>query len=119
MRHMLTGLVALAVGLFALGTAGAADEAAGKKKGGDPEALFKKMDTNGDGKISKDEFSAFVDKLKAKLGDKGDKAAKAFDGLFEKLDTNKDGFLSLEEFKAFKGAGGAGAKGKGKKPNDN
>ncbi|OAI55139.1 hypothetical protein AYO44_00035 [Planctomycetaceae bacterium SCGC AG-212-F19] len=117
MRHMLTGLVALIIGLMAIGTAGAADDAAGKKKA-DPEALFKKLDTDGDGKISKAEFSAFVDKLKAKLGDKGDKAAKALDGLFEKLDKNKDGYLSLEEFKAFKGAGGKGKPG-GKKPNDN
>jgi hypothetical protein len=112
------GLVALALGLVAIGMAGAADDAAGKKKA-DPEAFFKKLDTDGDGKISKAEFSAFVDKLKAKLGDKGDKAAKALDGLFEKLDKNKDGFLSLDEFKAFKGAGGFGGKGKGKKPNDN
>lgn len=52
----------------------------------DPEAAFKKLDTNSDGKVSKDEFKA-----KAKDAEKADKA-------FAKMDKNSDGFLSLEEF---------------------
>lgn len=59
--------------------------AADKPKKG-PEEAFKKMDTNSDGKVSKDEF-------KAKAKD----AAKA-DAAFAKKDKNSDGFLSLEEF---------------------
>jgi len=52
----------------------------------DPEVAFKKLDTNSDGKVSKDEYKA-----KAKDAEKADKA-------FAKLDKNSDGFLSLEEF---------------------
>ncbi|MBI5686217.1 MAG: EF-hand domain-containing protein [Verrucomicrobia bacterium] len=63
-----------------------------KKKGGDkpkanPEAVFKKMDANGDGKLSKDEFMA-----KQKDAAKGEAAFKA-------KDKDCDGNLSLDEFK--------------------
>lgn len=56
----------------------------------DPEAAFKKLDKNGDGKVSKEEFTA-----KAKDAAKAEKA-------FAKLDKNGDGSLSLEEFKGSK-----------------
>ena len=62
--------------------------AADKPKAADPEAMFKKMDKNSDGKVSKEEFSA-----KAKDAAKADKA-------FAKLDKDGDGSLTLEEFKA-------------------
>jgi len=54
-----------------------------------PEEQFKKMDKNGDGKLSLDEF-------KGKR--QGDKATKA-EETFKKKDKDNDGSLSLEEFK--------------------
>jgi Ca2+-binding EF-hand superfamily protein len=62
---------------------------AADEKKPDAAAQFKKLDTNNDGKLSKEEF---VGKRK---GDKADKAAEAF----KKKDKNGDGSLSLEEFK--------------------
>ena len=56
------------------------------KKGGKGE-FFKKADTNGDGKLSPEEFKAAVTK--------GDAEKK-----FADADTNKDGFLTPEELKA-------------------
>jgi len=59
----------------------------------DPQNVFKKADSNGDGKISKEEwkkFSTFVPKLKD---------PPVAEAVFARLDTNNDGFLSLEEFK--------------------
>jgi hypothetical protein len=56
----------------------------------DPEAQFKKMDKDSDGKLSLEEF-------KGKR--QGDKATKA-EERFKKLDKNSDNSLSLEEFKA-------------------
>lgn len=48
------------------------------------DEMFKKMDTNGDGKVSKAEFDAHKD------------------AMFADADTNKDGMLSEEELRAHK-----------------
>jgi len=65
------------------------------KKKNDPEAMFKKLDANSDGKVTREEFS--------KLGELGKKAktikAKKLDKMFAQLDTKNQGYLSLEEFK--------------------
>src|SRR5262249_45908129 len=77
----------------------AKEKGKGKNKK-DLEGLFKKLDTNGDGKLSRDEFAKFG-KLVKKPSAKGnaEKRAKRLDKQFTRLDTNKDGFLSLDEFK--------------------
>lgn len=70
----------------------------------DPEAIFKRLDANSDGKISKSEFGGFAEIVRNKAQDKG-KAKNAngqiADAMFGRLDTNKDGNLSLDEFKKF------------------
>ena len=54
----------------------------------DPEAIFKKLDSNSDGNVTKEEF------LASKRGKKDPaKATKRF----EKVDANKDGKISKEE----------------------
>jgi Ca2+-binding EF-hand superfamily protein len=62
--------------------------ASAQDKKGTPEEQFKKLDTNSDGKLSKEEF---VGKRK------GDKAGKA-EEMFKKKDKNGDGSLDLAEF---------------------
>jgi len=59
------------------------------KKRQSVEDVFKKLDKNGDGKVTLDEFRAFPG-----IKDK-EAAAKAF----KKADANKDGSLSLDEFR--------------------
>ncbi|HWA98279.1 MAG TPA: EF-hand domain-containing protein [Pirellulales bacterium] len=76
-------LVAAACGLFAI-PASAAD-----KPKRDPAEVFKKLDKDGNGKLSLEEFTG------KKTGDDADKAKAAF----TKLDTDKDGSLTLDEFK--------------------
>lgn len=60
-------------------------------------AHFAQVDTNHDGKLSRDEIAAAqqhdVEAAKAMM-------AKQLEAAFKKLDTNKDGKLSLEEFMA-------------------
>ncbi len=61
--------------------------------------LFSKLDSNGDGQISKSEFES-------NLGAGGTNTANA-DSVFSKLDTNGDGSVSLDELSsALKGKGG-------------
>ena len=111
----------LAVGLLlspAISTA-AADKTAKKAAKADKKAtkqadtlgtLFKKLDTNNDGKLSPAEFAKLTETQQAIKADKTKKAAKtakadakgkkadALTALFKKLDTNSDGSLSLAEF---------------------
>ena len=54
----------------------------------DPEKAFKKLDTNGDGAISLEEFKA---------GPAGKKDASKIEALFKKKDKDGDGKLSPEE----------------------
>lgn len=59
--------------------------------------MLEKMDANGDGKVSKDEFKKFFqERLKDK--DKGDKATEFMTRIFDKADTNADGYIDRDEF---------------------
>jgi Ca2+-binding EF-hand superfamily protein len=62
-----------------------------EKKGKSPEEQFKALDTNNDGKLSKEEFVA-------RVKDDAEKKAKA-EMRFSRIDKNNDNFLSLEEYK--------------------
>jgi len=72
-----------------------------------PEEIFKKLDTNGDGFISLDEFKA---------GPRAQKDPAKAEEAFKKMDTDGDGKLSLEEFKAGHHGGPGGHKPGGKPP---
>jgi Ca2+-binding EF-hand superfamily protein len=54
-------------------------------RGGDPEAMFKRFDTNGDGFLNEDEINQ----------------TRRFKEEWKKWDANKDGKISLDEWKAY------------------
>lgn len=86
---LLTSLLALVA--FGGVAFGADEKPAGDKPKRNPEAAFKKLDTNGDGKVSSDEFKA------GPMGQRNpDRAEKAF----KNRDKDNDGSLSLEEMTA-------------------
>ena len=88
-----------------------------KKGAGD---FFGKLDANRDGRVTKEEISAFHDQMREKHGQRGDRIAEHFaekdadkDGRlsaqelprmpaehFARIDTNKDGYLSKDELAA-------------------
>jgi len=103
MQRLTLSLGACLLGLTIAGSAMAAEGDEKPKKGGDPAAMFKKLDKNGDGKLSLEEYRGKA---------KGDRAAKV-EARFKKLDKDGDGALTIEEFK-----GGAGGGKKKKKDNN-
>lgn len=86
MKKMLLWTIALSmvVGLEAI-PASAAD-----KPKRTPEETFKRLDKNGDGKVSPDELKG------KRTGEKADRVVSRF----KQMDKDNDGFLSLEEYKA-------------------
>ncbi len=104
------GMLAVAFSFIALSGVSAEDEAKKKGKGrfgkGDPEAVFKKMDANGDGKVTKDEYQTATAKFLEKIQDAG-KAAKIRDGMGKRFDAavgSGDG-LSLDQFRKMRAEG--------------
>ncbi|SEW51834.1 EF-hand domain-containing protein [Chitinophaga arvensicola] len=68
----------------------------------DREGFFKKLDTDGDGKLSKAEVDAAV------AG--GDKRLSKLKENFDAIDSNKDTFIDKDELKAYRKKQGAGKK---------
>lgn len=85
MKSIISTIIALAVG------ASVSVAAEGEKPKRDPEAMFKKLDSNTDSSVSLDEFKA---------GPMGKKDPAKAEEVFKKKDKNSDGKLDLDEFKA-------------------
>ncbi len=60
-------------------------------------AQFKKFDLNHDGKITREEMDAVHDKMVDKCDTHADKGYKDFDARFDETDINNDGALSKDE----------------------
>ncbi len=88
------------------------DPAKGKGKF-DRAKLFARIDADGDGKLTREEFKKFGEMIRDRLQDKG-KGGKLPVGfgekLFDRLDANKDGVISKEEFEKFHPRGGLAGK---------
>lgn len=67
-----------------------------KKGKVDVEAIFKKLDTNNDGKLQRDEFLKMADSFKNK-----EKAREKLTNTFAMIDADKKGFLSREQFRVY------------------
>lgn len=89
MKSIITILTIAGLATFSFGADDAGKGKGEKGKGkGDPAAYFAKKDTNGDGKLSKEEFT------------KGSKDAAKSEAQFAAKDKDKDGSVSKEEFLA-------------------
>ena len=96
--------LAMATGMLFLAPVGAeAAKPKKKKKGPDLAAVFAKLDTDKDQKLTVAEFAKVGSELKKKPAatdaKKAGKAGKKAGTLFTKLDGDKNGYLSLDEFK--------------------
>jgi Ca2+-binding EF-hand superfamily protein len=87
--------------LSAAGLLTLAGNASAKPKVDKVELMFKKLDTNHDGTLSKEEFSKIAE-LHKKTGEakaEGKGKGKGAEVLFDKLNTSGNGKLTLEEFR--------------------
>lgn len=84
---------------------------AGKIGNLDKAKMFEKMDADGDGKVTKDEYKKYREQASAQLKEKAknEKIAglldSVLDKLFEKMDADSDGKVTKEEFEKFAPAG--------------
>jgi len=92
MKKLLTGLTAVAVFTLVLSVAFAQQQGGQGNREDRSKQFFDRMDGNGDGQLSRDEF-------------------RGPDQVFERLDENKDGSLTLEEMKKGRQKGGQGRQG--------
>lgn len=93
MKKILTILAVLAVSA-SFATAAEGDKKEGKKR--DPEAMFKRIDADSDGKVTAEEL---------KNSPMGKRNPDRVDEMFKKGDKNSDGSMDLEEFKASRQGG--------------
>ncbi len=82
-----------------------AGDASASSKAPDPSKIFEKMDSNGDGSVSQDEFKTAFEQFKteskaALLSAQEQSGMASLDELFENADTDDDGSISEDEFKA-------------------
>jgi hypothetical protein len=104
---MKLAIAAVVAALLATGSSFAGDDdpvdgknkaKAGSGRGEMLLKLFEKADTNGDGKLSLEEFKQALENApKGKLKDKPE----AIEKLFKRIDANGDGFITKEEMKKF------------------
>src|SRR5713226_7766927 len=88
MMARLAGMLCMAMAVVLLAANAGAQE---QKKTFDIDAIFKKLDTNNDGKLSKDEFLKLADRFKDK-----EKARDKLTKAFEKFDTEKMGLTKVQ-----------------------
>jgi Ca2+-binding EF-hand superfamily protein len=91
MLRWLRGCIAVLVVGLAL-SSGAAQE---PKKPLDADAIFKKLDANNDGKLTRDEFLKLADRFKNK-----EKARVKLAMVFDKIDPDNQG-LTKEQFRVY------------------
>lgn len=82
--------------LLALVVFSSADAQETKRGQIDVDSIFKKLDSNADGKLQKEEFLKMSDRFKDK-----EKAREKLVSAFVRIDSAKAGFLSKDQFRTY------------------
>jgi Ca2+-binding EF-hand superfamily protein len=108
MRMALKTLLVGVLAMFLAGSANAQDEkkAERKRQGPTAEETFKKMDADGNGKVTKEEYTKYVNDNE-RLAKRAKDDPKWIDTTFERMDGDKDGKVTLDEYKKYRESMGA------------
>ncbi|MFT3880662.1 MAG: EF-hand domain-containing protein [Gemmatales bacterium] len=79
----------------------AQDEKKGKGQRQTPEDTFKKIDADGNGKVTKEELKKWVES-NDRMKKQAESDPEFVNKMFDKMDANKDGSVSLEEYKKYR-----------------
>jgi Ca2+-binding EF-hand superfamily protein len=92
MKRLVGLFTTLLAAVFFFGPTSAGDDG---KKGRDIDVIFRKLDSNNDGRLTKDEFLKIADKFRDK-----DKARRQLGQTYDRLDPDQKG-LTREQFRSF------------------
>jgi Ca2+-binding EF-hand superfamily protein len=90
-------------------TSNAQDEKKGKRQQQTPEETFKKIDADGNGKVTKEELKKWVDSNE-NLKKRAESDPEFVNKMFDKMDADKNGSVSLEEYKKYREEAGKNRK---------
>src|SRR5690349_11060119 len=94
-------MVVVAVLALAFSTpAMAQDEKKERRQRDTPEQAFKKIDADGDGKVTKEELTKWV-KSNERMAKRAEEDPEFVNNMFKRMDADNDGKVTLEEYKKF------------------
>lgn len=96
-------VLTLVLALAFCGSSMAQDEKKGKgnRQRETPEETFKKIDANGDGKITKEELKKWVES-NDRMKKAAENDAEFVNKMFDKMDSDKKGSVTLEQYKKYR-----------------
>ena len=101
-RQFITSILTATLALSVSAWTYADETKPGEGRQRDPAAAFQRLDADGNGKLSKEEFKKLATLGQGIFKDRPE----VLDRLFERLDADKDGALSLDEYKKIGGLRG-------------
>lgn len=94
-------ILSVVLALAFCSTSMAQDEKKGKRQQQTPEETFKKIDADGDGKVTKEELKKWVESNE-RIKKQAEKDPEFVNKMFDKMDADKNGSVSLEEYKKYR-----------------
>jgi len=94
-------ILSVVLALAFCSTSMAQDEKKGKRQQQTPEETFKKIDADGDGKVTKEELKKWVES-NDRMKKQAENDPEFVNKMFDKMDADKKGSVTLEQYKKYR-----------------
>lgn len=94
-------ILSVVLALAFCSTSMAQDEKKGKRQQQTPEETFKKIDADGNGKVTKEELKKWVES-NDRMKKQAESDPEFVNKMFDKMDADKNGSVSLDEYKKYR-----------------